>query len=114
MKAVYHAIQLWLIRLRGSKLTLYCDNDACIHGLQKLSIRGSAMAPLRDIAMLLVRNDIQLVPTWIPTKANALADDLSRLRYRRIAGTYPQLRYLTPSPPNEAATHQNPGIARQI
>ena len=93
MKAVYHAIQLWLVRLRGSKLVLYCDNDACVHGLQKLSIRGSAMAPLRDIAMLLVKNDIHLVPTWIPTRANELADDLSRLRYQKIADTYPQLRY---------------------
>ena len=51
------------------------------------------MAPLRDIVMLLVRNDIYLVPTWIPTKVNELADDLSRLRYRKIANTHPQLRY---------------------
>ena len=93
MKAVQQAIQLWLPRLRGSKLILYCDNDACVYGLQKLSIRGPAMAPLRDIAMLLVRNDIHLVPTWIPTKANQLADDLSRFRYRKIADENPQLRY---------------------
>ena len=114
MKAVCQAIQLWLLRLRGSKLILYCDNDACVHGLQKLSIRGSAMTPLRDIAMLLVKNDVHLVPTWIPTKANELADDLSRLRYRKIADTHLQLRYLTTSPPNEAVTHQNPGITRSI
>ena len=93
MKAVQQAIQLWLPRLRGSKLVLYCDNDACVYGLQKLSIRGPAMAPLRDIAMLLARNDIHLVPTWIPTKANQLADDLSRFRYRKIADENPQLRY---------------------
>ena len=35
MKAVQQAIQLWLARLRFSKLILYCDNDACVHGLQK-------------------------------------------------------------------------------
>ena len=113
MKAVYQAILLWLVRLRGSKLILYCDNDACVHGLQKLSIRGSAMAPLRDIAMLLVKNDIYLVPTWIPTKANELADDLSRLRYRKVADAHPQLK-LTTSPPSGAVTHQNPGITRPI
>ena len=89
MKAVHQAIQLWLARLRGSKLILYCDNDACVHGLQKLSIQGPAMAPLRDIAMLLVKNDIHLVPIWIPTRANQLADDLSRFRYRKIADAYP-------------------------
>ena len=43
------------------------------------------MAPLRDIAMLLVKNDIYLVSIWILTKANELADDLSRFRYRKIA-----------------------------
>ena len=51
------------------------------------------MAPLHDIAMLLARNDIHLVPIWIPTKANQLADDLSRFRYRKIADEHPQLRY---------------------
>ena len=99
MKAVCHAIQLWLVGLRGSKLILYCDNDACVHGLNKLSIRGPAMAPLRDIAMLLAKNDIHLVPTWIPTKANELADDLSRFRLRRVADMHPQLRHLATSQP---------------
>lgn len=62
MKAVLYAIQFWLIRLRRSILILYCDNDACIHGLQKSSIRGPAMAPLRVVAMLLAKNDILLTP----------------------------------------------------
>ena len=93
MKAVYHAIQLWLVRLRGSKLTLYCDNEACVYGLSKLSIRGPAMAPLRNVAMLLAQNDIHLEAVWIPTRANELADDLSRFRYRKIADAHPQLRY---------------------
>ena len=62
MKAVLHAIQFWLIRLRRSILILYCDNDACIHGLQKSSIRGPDMAPLRVVAMLLAKNDILLTP----------------------------------------------------
>lgn len=92
MKAVHHAIRLWLRRLQGSRLVLYCDNDACVHGLRKTSIRGPAMAPLRDVVMLLAKYDIDLIPTWIPTKANELADDLSRFRYRKIADAYPQLR----------------------
>ena len=57
------------------------------------------MAPLRDIAMLLAKNDIHLVPTWIPTKANELADDLSRFRLRRVADMHPQLRHLATSQP---------------
>ena len=50
------------------------------------------MAPLRDIAMLLTINDILLIPTWIPTKANYLADNLSRLRIKKVADIYSQLR----------------------
>ena len=114
MKAVQLAIQLWLPKLRGSKLILYCDNDACIYGLQKSSIRGPAMAPLRDIALLLARNDIYLVPVWIPTKANQLADDLSRFRYRKIANRYPQLRLLPIPPLNKDEIHQNGGINSPI
>ena len=55
MKAIHHAIRLWRDRLRGSRLVLYCDNNACIHGLKKSSINGQAMAPLREIALLLAR-----------------------------------------------------------
>ena len=68
------------------------------------------MDPLRDIALLLATNDIYLVPVWIPTKANQLADDLSRFRYRKIADAHPQLRILPIPPPDEDMIHQNGGI----
>ena len=100
MKAVLHAIQIWLGQLRGSRLVLYCDNDACIHGLRKSTVRGPAMALLRDVVMLLAVHDIYLIPTWIPTKANQLADDLSRFRTKKIADAHPELRYLPTSPPS--------------
>lgn len=99
MKAVHHAISLWLDKIRGTRLIFYCDNEACVFGLQKSSIRGPAMGPLRQIAMLIARNDVLLVPTWIPTKRNQLADDLSRFRYRKIADMYPQLRHAVIAPP---------------
>ena len=60
--------------------------------------------------MLLVKNDIHLVPIWILTKANELADDLSRFRYRKIADQHPQLKILPISPPSKDETHQNDGI----
>ena len=85
MQAVSFAIHLWLDQLRGKSVVLYCDNEACVYGLTKLSIRGSAMGPLRQIAMTAAESDILLIPTWIPTKSNQLADDLSRFRYRKIA-----------------------------
>ncbi len=112
MKAIQHAIQLWLDRLSGSRLVLYCDNDACVQGLTKSSIRGLAMTPLRHIVMLAAKYDILLVPTWIPTKANQLADDLSRFRYRKIADTFPQLKHLATSHPAWGETHLIPGTTR--
>ena len=109
MQAVNYALHLWLNRLRGTKVVLYCDNDACVHGLSKLSIRGLAMGPLRQIATTIAEYDILLIPTWIATHANQLADDLSRFRYQKIADKHPQLRLRTTPPPLRAGTHLNHG-----
>lgn len=56
------------------------------------------MTPLRDIAMLLATNDVVMSAVWIPTKANELADDLSRFRYEKVANSFPQLSYLANAP----------------
>ena len=104
--------KVWLDRLRGTRVVLYCDNDACVHSLSKLSIRGLAMGPLRQIATTIAEYDILLCPTWIPTHANHLADDLSRFRFRKIANMHPQLRHLTTPPPPQAGTHMNHGTIR--
>ena len=112
MQAVNYALHLWLDQLRGTRVVLYCDNKAYVHGLAKLSIRGLAMGPLRQIATTVAHYDILLVPTWIATHANQLADDLSRFRYRKIANMYPQLRALNTPPPPRAGTYQNHGTIR--
>lgn len=114
MKAIHHAIRLWRDRLRGSRLVLYCDNNAYIYGLKKSSINGQAMAPLREIALSLARNDILLVPTWIPTRANQLADALSRFQFKKLADTWPQLRPLAIAPQATGETHQNTGMLRPL
>ena len=72
------------------------------------------MAPLRDIAMLLATFDIIIEARWIPTKANELADDLSRFRYQKIANAFPQLRYLATAPQSWDETHRVTGTNRPV
>ena len=55
MRAVGYAVELWLDKLQKSRLILYCDNEACVYGLRKSSIKDPAMAPLRNIVMLLAK-----------------------------------------------------------
>jgi hypothetical protein len=81
MMAALKAIELWgsqLQLLEGKRLFLFIDNTAVVGGLTKRSIRGEAMALLRKLHLLAAGWDIELVPRWIPTSENTLADALSR------------------------------------
>lgn len=111
MRAVLHALRLWLPLLRGGKVILYGDNAAVVAGLNKGSIRGGPMDPLRDIAMLLALNDTQIKALWIDSKSNDLADLLSRGKYEAIADKYPQLAHLavnTLATPSSSGTQRSP------
>ena len=83
MQAVNHALHLWLDQLRGMTVALYCDNDACVHGLSKLSIRGLAMAPLRQIA------------TRIAAEATPPVQQGDKGRYDDIRRLLPRIRRLS-------------------
>jgi len=109
MSAVRHALRLWLPRLCGGRVIIYGDNAAVVAGLNRGSIRGGPMAPLRDIAMLLALNDILIEAIWIDSKSNDLADLLSRGKYETIANKYPQLSHLKEQ---SLATPQSPGTRR--
>lgn len=109
MRAVLYALRLWLSRLCDGKVIIYGDNAAVVAGLNKGSIRGGPMGPLRDIAMLLALNDILIESIWIDSKLNDLADLLSRGKYEAIADKYPQLAHLvvqTPAIPSTPDTRR--------
>jgi hypothetical protein len=105
MMAALKAIELWGPQpqlLEGKRLFLFIDNTAVVGGLTKHSIRGEAMAPLRKLLLLAAALDIELVPRWIPTAENTLADALSRREWRKIADICPlltQATLRTPPPP---------------
>jgi hypothetical protein len=110
MLAVHKAIELWGTPgpLSGGRLILYIDNTAVVGGLAKRSIKGEAMNTLRSLLVKAAAFDLELVPRWIPTAENTLADALSRREWRKIADLCPQLtqKSLTPKP----STPQRAGI----
>ena len=54
-------------------------------------MHGLAMPPIHDVVMLITLYDIELEVIWLKSKANHLADLLSRGKYAQIADEYPQL-----------------------
>jgi ribonuclease HI len=80
MQAVLWALKAWIHIFVGKKVTLYCDNQAVVNDIRKLSIRGSAMKPLRVIVTLLALHDVLMETVWISSKENVLADQLSRAK----------------------------------
>lgn len=85
------ALRRWRARLSGAKVMLSCDNAAVVAGISHSSIKGQAMAPLRDIVLILAADDVVLEPVWISTEAKRVADSLSRRRLDQVANLLPQL-----------------------
>jgi hypothetical protein len=93
MLAVLKAIDLWAAPgpLSGCRLILHIDNTAVVGGLSKRSIKGEAMNTLRSLLVKAAAFDLDLIPHWIPTAENTLADALSRREWRKITDLCPQL-----------------------
>jgi hypothetical protein len=91
MLAILTAFRLWLTNFSCKHLAIHTDNTAVYHGLNKRSMRGPAMEPLREITLLAAQHDITFSAHWIPTKDNQLADLLSRRQFTKIAELCPLL-----------------------
>jgi ribonuclease HI len=85
MFAILYAFAEWGTKWKGHRVTIYCDNEAVVKGINKRTIRGTAIAPLQDILLLAATLDIAVRAHWISTKENAIADALSRFDIKRIA-----------------------------
>jgi hypothetical protein len=91
MLAILTAFRLWLPKFSCKHIAIHTDNTAVYHGLNKRSIRGPAMEPLREITLLAALHDITFSAHWIPTADNLLADLLSRRQFAKIAELCPLL-----------------------
>jgi hypothetical protein len=106
MLAILTAFRLWLPKFSCKHIAIHTDNTAVYHGLNKRSMRGPAMEPLREITLLAALHDITISVHWLPTKDNLLADLLSRRQFAKIAEICPLLSSPQPKkyPPTHAAT----------
>jgi hypothetical protein len=106
MLAILTSFKLWTAAFSGKHITIHTDNTAVYHGLNKRSIRGPAMEPLREITLLAALHDITFAAQWIPTKDNLLADLLSRRQFAKIVEICPLLTGPQPKkcPPTQPIT----------
>lgn len=99
MMAVLHALQLWAHEFEGARLIIHGDNTGVVNGLQNLSIRGPALSPLREIAMILALRQITIESLWLSSEENLLADILSRGQWAKLADEYKHLQEIIPNAP---------------
>ena len=85
MYAVLYAFAQWGDKWRGHEVHILCDNEAVVTGISKKTIRGAAIQPLQSLLLIAAIQDIAVRVTWISTKANAIADSLSRFDMKKFA-----------------------------
>ena len=91
MHTVLLAIQRWLPLFSHDQLIVFIDNSTVFHGLQRRSVRRSAMDPLRKITLLAALHNVDIQAQWLPTHENTLADLLSRRNSSKLADLFPLL-----------------------
>ena len=82
MNAVIVALRLWGERFAYSRLVVHTDKSVVFRGLQHWTTRSSAIGPLREIALISARQNIQIQLIWISSQENLLTDLLARQDFR--------------------------------
>jgi hypothetical protein len=96
--AVLHAFMLWHERWKGGKVRLACDNSSVVDAINKHSIKGPAIVPLQRIFLIAAVYDIEILPFWVPSAENMVADAASRFDYKRLANLGLQVSQDLPRP----------------
>lgn len=89
VQAILLAFQTWSHQWKNHQVSVVTDNTTAYEGLKKHTLRGSANTPLREILLLAAKQDIVIVPCWISSGQNGLADALSRGDKQTIANLCP-------------------------
>ena len=83
--AVLHAFMLWHEGWKGGTVRLACDNSSVVDAINKHSIKGPAIVPLQRIFLIAAVHNIQILPFWIPSRENIVADAASHFDYKKLA-----------------------------
>ena len=76
---VVFAISTWAPLLAGKRITFHCDNSASVASITNEKSRIAVrIAMLRHLYAIAILHSIDLRCLWIGTKANVIADSLSR------------------------------------
>ena len=82
---IFWALKLWGHLLRGCKIVLWSDNEAARLMTENLWGKATFVPLLKEILLLSVKHDLRIVTKRISSKANGLADALSRSEMRRFS-----------------------------
>jgi hypothetical protein len=90
--AIIHAILCWGPLFSGHRVVFHTDNQNVHSALQKLSIRSApTMELLRQFLGLASLLDFTFVSSWLPSKANTIADAASRFQFSHMFSIAPHL-----------------------
>ena len=85
LEAILLAIEAWSNCWTQAELIIYTDSSTAYNGLIHHILRGDANQILRKILLLTAKHDIRIIPRWIPSEHNGLADALSRFSIQTVA-----------------------------
>jgi hypothetical protein len=76
-------------------LVIHTDSSTAHIGLNKGFLHGPPNAPLKSLLILAAARDIQIMPHWLPSGENTLADALSRNNFQDVANICPHWQDLS-------------------
>jgi ribonuclease HI len=82
--AIVYAFASWSEQWNNKQVIVFCDNEAIVEGVNKRSIRRDAIHPLQTLFLLAAKSNIDVATVWVPSKANTLADVLSRFDKKTV------------------------------
>jgi hypothetical protein len=93
--AILQGFLLFSHRWLHHTLVIHTDSSTAHIGLNKGFLHGPPNAPLKSLLILAAARDIQIMPHWLPSGENTLADALSRNNFQDVANICPHWQDLS-------------------